>query len=53
MEAIEEFFSTLILWTAGIAVVIFWIIIIVGGIIETYDLITGNDKKKEKDGTDY
>lgn len=37
------FFSDLILFTAGLAVAIFWLVILVAVAIEVYDLITGKD----------
>lgn len=44
MEALLSFFSDLILFTAGIIVVILWLIIIGGMAIETYDLFRGRGK---------
>lgn len=44
MEALLSFFADLLLFTAGAIVSIIWVIVIIGGLIELYDAITGKDK---------
>lgn len=46
MESFLSFLSDLILFTAGIAVLIFWIIVLFGVAVEIYDFFT---KKEEED----
>lgn len=43
------FFSDLILFTAGVLVIIFWIAIIAVIVIETWDAVTGYNKKIEEE----
>ena len=37
MDSLLEFFSNLILFTAGLAVVVFWVVIIIVVVIEIHD----------------
>jgi hypothetical protein len=39
MDALLSFFSDLILFTAGLAVVVLWIVLFIGIIIEVHDQI--------------
>lgn len=47
METILEFFSNLILFTAGLGVLIFWIILLVLIGIEIYDAFTEEDIEED------
>lgn len=50
METLLSFFSNLILFTAGLAVAIFWIIILIIVVDEIIDLfIEARNKNKEED----
>lgn len=51
METILGFFSDLILFTAGLAVLILWLVIFMAVAIEIHDLIFGDPgaKKEEED----
>lgn len=42
MDAILSFFSSLILFTAGLAVFIFWVILFGLIAVEVYDWVTGD-----------
>lgn len=46
-EAILAFFSDLILFTAGVGVVIFWLAIFMVIAIEVHDLIFGEGEKED------
>lgn len=48
MEAVLAFFSDLILFTAGLGVVTFWLAIFMAIAIEIHDLIFGEGEKKEE-----
>lgn len=45
MDTLLNFFSDLILFTAGLLVAAFWILIIILVSVEIFDTITGNDSK--------
>ena len=47
MERILPFFSDLILFTFGLLVLIFWLVIIVLVVIEIHDLIVSRGKEEE------
>lgn len=47
MESILGFFSDLILFTAGLAVAILWIVLFIVIVIETHDLIKGTSPSPE------
>lgn len=47
METILQFFSDLILFTAGLVVVFLWFVILVAGAIEIYDTFTNNKEEEE------
>lgn len=49
MEGFLSFLSDLILFTAGIAVLLFWLVLLVGIAIETYDFITKKDDTDEEE----
>jgi hypothetical protein len=49
METILAFFSGLILFTAGLAVLVFWLIIFMVIAIEIHDLIFGDPTKSKED----
>lgn len=49
MDAILSFFSDLILFTAGLAVLTFWILLIVIVIDEVLDLVIASRNKSEED----
>jgi hypothetical protein len=49
LEHILAFFSDLILATAGIVVCLLWLALIAIIFIETWDFITGYDKKHQED----
>lgn len=51
METILRFFSDLILWTAGLAVLILWICIIIGLSVEIYDLIFNRDNDNKENNS--
>jgi len=46
-EAILNFFSDLILFTAGVAVLLFWVAIFMVIAIEVHDLIFGEPEKED------
>lgn len=48
-EALLDFFSDLILFSAGLVVVVFWIVIIMVVAIETWDAIFEKDQPKEEE----
>lgn len=48
MEAILAFFSDLILFTAGLVVALFWVIIFMVIAVEVYDLIFNRDQDEEQ-----
>lgn len=48
MDAVLAFFSDLILFTAGLAVLTFWLIVFAAIAIEVHDLIFGTPKKEEE-----
>ena len=47
MERILPFFSDLILFTAGLLVLLFWLVIIVLVVIEIHDIIVSRGKEEE------
>lgn len=49
METILKFFSDLVLFTAGLAVLTMWIVIIIVVIDEIIDLVVNHRNKSEED----
>lgn len=47
MESLLSFFSDMILFTAGIAVALLWVIIFGAIAIEIFDLVTGKHKSTD------
>ena len=45
MEALLQFFADLILFTAGLAVTTFWLVVIIGICVEIYDLVKGDKSR--------
>lgn len=52
MEAVLSFFSDMILFTAGLFVVVFWILIMLVVVDEIIDLIAPNRNKSKEDSNE-